>query len=67
MLQLRNDDFDKLFHSPLKRAAETAAIVWADKQGPVAVQPSLREVDLYHFQVRVGARRATATGCAPRG
>lgn len=36
--------------SPLARATETADIIWQDSEGPRAVLPSLREVDLYSFQ-----------------
>lgn len=47
---LSGETYDALFHSPLNRAAHTAAVVWGDRQGPVSVLPSLREVDLYSFQ-----------------
>uniref|UniRef100_A0A061QWF0 Putative phosphoglycerate mutase n=1 Tax=Tetraselmis sp. GSL018 TaxID=582737 RepID=A0A061QWF0_9CHLO len=47
---LENDNFDVLFHSPLERASRTAEIVWGDREGPVVVLPSLREIDLYSFQ-----------------
>ena len=40
-----------LIHSPLQRAKETAEIVWNAREGPVKVLPSLREIDLYSFQV----------------
>jgi len=50
-VQLENDSFDTLFHSPLKRAATTANIIWGDREGDVVVMPSLREIDLYSFQV----------------
>ena len=49
--QLRGCDFDALIHSPLARAAETARIVWGDRDGPITELPTLREVDLYAFQV----------------
>lgn len=49
-VQLEEEVFDKLFHSPLKRASETASIVWGGTVGPTAVLPSLREIDLYSFQ-----------------
>ena len=49
--QLRSSDFDALIHSPLARAAETARIVWGDREGPVTELPTLREVDLYAMQV----------------
>ena len=51
-VQLRGIDFDALMHSPLSRAAETAQIVWGSRDGPVTVEPVLREIDLYTFQVR---------------
>ncbi|CAL5219736.1 g1633 [Coccomyxa viridis] len=47
---LKDDKFDMLFHSPLKRADQTAQIIWGSRQGDVSVLPSLREVDLYSFQ-----------------
>lgn len=50
-VQLKDDRFDMLFHSPLKRADQTAQIIWDSRQGDVSVLPSLREVDLYSFQV----------------
>lgn len=50
-VQLKDDKFDMLFHSPLKRADQTAQIIWGNRQGAVTVLPSLREVDLYSFQV----------------
>ncbi len=50
-MQLKDDKFDALFHSPLKRADQTAQIVWGSRKGPVTVMPSLREIDLYSFQV----------------
>ena len=51
--QLKDDRFDMLFHSPLTRADQTAQIIWGSREGAVTVLPSLREVDLYSFQVRV--------------
>jgi hypothetical protein len=50
-LQLRGVSFDALFHSPLDRAQHTAKLIWAGRSASVAVLPSLREVDLYAFQV----------------
>ena len=50
-LQLLEDNFDMLVHSPLARAAQTAEIVWGNRKGPINVLPSLREIDLYSFQV----------------
>jgi len=49
---LMNVKYDALHHSPLKRAAETAQIVWGDGRdgSPVHVHASLREIDLYTFQ-----------------
>ena len=49
-VQLEEEKFDKLFHSPLQRAADTAAYIWPSKHAPVSVLPSLREIDLYSFQ-----------------
>ena len=51
LLQLAEDKFDMLVHSPLARAKETAEIIWGDRKGQVHVLPSLREIDLYSFQV----------------
>ena len=50
-VQLRPERFDKLFQSPLRRSSDTAAIIWGDRDGQVTTLPSLREVDLYNFQV----------------
>ncbi|CAG9467203.1 unnamed protein product [Pedinophyceae sp. YPF-701] len=50
---LQNDDFDKLYTSPLARSDRTAEVIWANRRPPFAertVLPSLREVDLYEFQ-----------------
>ena len=62
---LREEDFDKVFSSPLQRATETAVIVWGARAGDGSVDdvveqrevPSflhihsgLREIDLYSFQ-----------------
>ena len=49
-----------LIHSPLERAKETAEIVWNAREGPVKVLPSLREIDLYSFQVPVKAYSVVA-------
>lgn len=49
-VQLRDERFSQLFHSPLARASETADLVWGDRAQPRKVMPSLREVDLYSFQ-----------------
>ena len=51
--QLKDDKFDALYHSPLARADQTAQIVWGSRSGPVTVLPSLREIDLYSFQVAI--------------
>ena len=51
MQAVKDDKFDMLFHSPLKRADQTAQIIWGSRQGSATVLPSLREVDLYSFQV----------------
>lgn len=50
-LQLKNDKFDTLFTSPLKRSSKTGSIIWGSRQGNVVEMPSLREIDLYSFQV----------------
>ena len=50
-MQLLEDNFDLLVHSPLARAAQTAEIVWGDRKGKIDVLPCLREIDLYSFQV----------------
>lgn len=51
MVQLASENFDMLINSPLKRASQTADIVWGDRQGPRRELPGLREIDLYSFQV----------------
>ncbi|KAI7845742.1 hypothetical protein COHA_000658 [Chlorella ohadii] len=43
-------NFTRLFHSPLKRAAQTAEIVWGGRPGASSQLASLREIDLYSFQ-----------------
>ena len=50
-MQLQNERFDILIQSPLARAQETAQIIWNNRSGEVVELPSLREVDLYSFQV----------------
>ena len=50
-LQLRPERFDMLFQSPLRRSSHTASIIWGDRSGDVTTLPSLREIDLYNFQV----------------
>lgn len=52
VVQLQDDIFGRLFHSPLIRAARTAEIVWSSRAGPISVLPCLREIDLYSFQAR---------------
>ena len=59
-LQLEKEKFDMLIHSPLQRAKETAEIVWNAREGPVKVLPSLREIDLYSFQVPAMAHSVVA-------
>ena len=49
--QLRGWELDALFQSPLRRARDTAEVVWGGRTGPVATLPALREIDLYSFQV----------------
>lgn len=48
---MAGEHFDALFSSPLQRSAKTAEIIWAGREGAAQVLPSLREVDLYSFQV----------------
>jgi broad specificity phosphatase PhoE len=66
--QLKDDvqKFDTLYVSPLTRATQTADII-TDGMGLRAVMlPSLREIDLYSFQVRLAAAAAVvAVGAAP--
>jgi broad specificity phosphatase PhoE len=52
-LQLKDDSFDVLFVSPLRRAQQTADIVAAGRDLPATMLPALREIDLYSFQVCV--------------
>mmetsp|Transcript_38505 Transcript_38505/g.46507 ORF Transcript_38505/g.46507 Transcript_38505/m.46507 type:complete len:551 (-) Transcript_38505:408-2060(-) len=47
---LEDDNFEALFHSPLKRAAQTAELVWGDRFAPKYDLASLREIDFYSFQ-----------------
>jgi Histidine phosphatase superfamily (branch 1) len=49
--QLAGEKFNTLFHSPLERARRTAEIIWSDRHDNISVLPSLREIDLYSFQV----------------
>jgi broad specificity phosphatase PhoE len=42
--------FDTAFVSPLRRARQTAEMVWQGRSGEPAVLPALREVDLYSLQ-----------------
>ena len=41
--------------SPLRRAVQTAEIVWGGRPSPVCQLASLREIDLYSFQARPAA------------
>ena len=50
---MRPERFDVLYYSPLARASQTATIVWGDRKGRIKELPSLREIDLYNFQVIV--------------
>ena len=52
-MQLKNDNFDVMFYSPLKRAAKTGKIIWDQRKGKVLEMPGLREIDLYSFQVGI--------------
>jgi broad specificity phosphatase PhoE len=47
-------DFQCMFYSPLKRAAQTSEIVWGGRSAPAVKLPSLREIDLYSFQASRG-------------
>lgn len=51
--QLESYSFDAAHTSPLQRAALTADYVWGSRQSPRYVDPVLREIDLYTFQVCV--------------
>ena len=65
--QLKDDKFDALYHSPLARADQTAQIVWGSRSGPVTVLPSLREIDLYSFQVAALLwQHLSHLACAPQ-
>ena len=55
LVQLRSERFDKLFQSPLRRSFDTATIIWGNRNGKVTTLPSLREIDLYNFQVSKAA------------
>jgi hypothetical protein len=48
---LQDEQYDALYYSSLERASHTAKIVWGSRSGPTVAMPSLREVDLYTFQV----------------
>lgn len=58
-VQLAGWDFTSMFVSPLKRAVQTSEIVWGGRKAPVVQLPSLREIDLYSFQV---SREGRAVG-----
>lgn len=49
-MQIKDESFDVLAHSPLSRAAETARVVWAERPGPVHALWALREVDLHGWE-----------------
>jgi hypothetical protein len=49
--QIKDETFDSLFVSPLTRARQTADIVARGTGLEAKVLPSLREIDLYSFQV----------------
>ena len=71
--QLLGTPFDALIHSPLARAAETAAIIWGGLKGAhprcgaaaVASSPSLREIDLHSFQGLAKAAALAAPASSP--
>lgn len=60
-MQLKDDNFDVLFVSPLRRAQQTADIVAASRDLPATMLPALREIDLYSFQVCGAAPRFDPT------
>lgn len=70
-LQLKDDNFDVLFVSPLQRAKQTADIVAAGRDLPANMLPALREIDLYSFQVCSDPCHAvscpTSSAFLPRG
>lgn len=47
---LKDDRLDVVYSSPLRRASQTASIIWSDRAPGMNFLPSLREVDLYSFQ-----------------
>lgn len=49
--KLAGENFDMLINSPLKRASQTADIIWGERNEPRKDLASLREIDLYSFQV----------------
>ena len=49
--QLEGWEVGCLFFSPLKRAAQTAELVWGGRPGATQQLACLREIDLYSFQV----------------
>ena len=62
--QLADRDFECLFVSPLKRTVQTADVVWGGRKAPVMQLPSLREIDLYSFQVGGLNPQQRQEGCA---
>ncbi|GMG98472.1 hypothetical protein Nepgr_000312 [Nepenthes gracilis] len=47
---LLDDSFDVCFASPLKRARQTAEIIWGHCREATIMEYDLREIDLYSFQ-----------------
>jgi broad specificity phosphatase PhoE len=65
-LQLKDDvqKFDTLYVSPLTRATQTADIITSGMDLRSVTLPSLREIDLYSFQVWRAAAAAAAAAAA---
>jgi probable phosphoglycerate mutase len=47
---LEGETFDFGFRSPLKRASQTAEVIWGTRDPPLVDMWLLREIDLYSFQ-----------------
>eukprot|EP00958_Prasinococcus_capsulatus_P005457 scaffold527_cov368-Prasinococcus_capsulatus_cf.AAC.25 len=47
---LKNGKFDKLYRSPLRRATQTADIIWDGRPGEKISLDDMREIDLYSFE-----------------
>ncbi|KAL6771387.1 CA1P1 [Auxenochlorella protothecoides x Auxenochlorella symbiontica] len=60
--RLRDTHFHAMVHSPLRRAADTAAIVWGERAGPKHALHDLRELDLHSWE---GALKTEAAARDP--